>query len=104
MRKAYAQPMPRHQRMQEIIKVLEDHTTRYYPYHVGMTMYAIARSMGMSPSSNIMSMIKELQREGLVDGYTVIHRQTPDGQDNVDKHYWHLPDYPPVKQSRMDGF
>ena len=96
--------MARHERMQQILDVILDHTRQFYPSHAGITMYGIAREMGLKPSTNVMSMIKELQRDGLVDGFDVIHRAMPGGHDNVVKTYWYLPEYPPVEQQKMDGF
>lgn len=99
-----ARYMPRHERMQLILKVMLDHTKQFYPSHGGITMYSIAREMGLEPSTMVLNMLKELQREGLVDGYDVIHRAMSGDREDVKKTFWYLPEYPPVKQQRMDGF
>lgn len=94
---------PRHERLQDVLWAIGQHTKQYYPIHAGCTMYDVAHRLGLRPSSHLMSMLKELQREGLLDGYTVIHR-VMNGRENVEKIFWYLPEYPPVKQAKMDGF
>lgn len=96
--------LSRFERKLLILEAIENHH-KQFPSGAGCTKayiaaYHTSRGFPIVPSNYLLKMIKELYRDGLIDGYEEVYQVNKNGQ-KINAYYWRLNEHKPCRQKGM---